>query len=819
MPNAWIHPTLQDIRHGLRVYRRHPAVFISGVLVLALTVGATTALVVLADRLLFRPLTVAQSDRLVQVFRPAAASGLPQESFPGALIDQLREAADPFGTLLAVGYPADESLSLTPVGFQPEPVRTQSIDLRLPNTLGLAPAIGRLFERADSAAGAEPVAVISWAYWQNRYMQSPDVVGRTLRRRDKRFRIIGVLQRGFSELDIGSSPDIWFPIPAGQGGRVLVVLREQAHPRQLEAALAPTFEEYLKQVPPAQQRHGTARYLAHQLTAGDASRGMSVWSVQRQFGAPLMIVTLASVILLIIGCANAGLLLFALYLRRNGELAVRAALGAGRRRLVRQIVLETIILTSTGCLLGSAIAPFISQLLVTLASNPDKLIRVAWQWDVRFVAVVLSIGLVTTALCVVMPALQLRLRNPVRAIHDANAPVTGRLRAEHLLIAGQAALAVILLAGAGSLQATWRNLVHLNPGYDTGQVLVAELQWEREGDRTYTNSVYRTLVDRISQLSGAASVSISGWSYFGEASRRSSIVLDEGAAPNSTEGPLCEFLSVGPEFFRTTGVSFLRGRDFYTSDTMNSPLVAILNESAKVQYFGSAEAIGKRFSIFDPKQKIEIIGVVADTKLNSLRESTPPMVYLPFFQSEFRGTSDQPASIEIRLRGGSRISTEELQQTIRTSAPGLAAQRVRPLSALLGRSLVRERLLSVLSAGFGTLGLLLAAFGLGGVVAQSTASKLKEFGIRLALGATNRDLMVNGLRHALKPVVFGAAFGAVLSPAVARLMRSLLFGVEPFEPLVISGATLVFLLVTACAALVPLTSISRSDVVGVLRHE
>jgi predicted permease len=819
MPNAWIQSTVQDIRHGFRVFRRHSAAFVSGVLVLALTVGATTALVVLADRLLFRPLTVAHSDRLVQVLRPAAAGGLPQESFPGALVDQLREAAKPFGSLLAVGYLGDESLSLTPAGFQPEPVRTQSIDARLPKTLGLAPAIGRLFERADSDAGAEPVAVISWDYWQKRYMRSRDVVGRTLRRRGKSFRIIGVFQRGFSELDIGSSPDIWFPIPAGQGGQVLVDLREQAHPGQLEAALAPTFDQYLKQVPPAQQRQGNARYLARHLTAVDASRGMSVSSVQRQFGASLMIVTLASVVLLIIGCANAGLLLLALYLRRNGELAVRVALGAGGGRLVRQIVLETMILTATGCLLGSAIAPSISQFLVTLASNPDRPIRLAWQWDLRFLAVVFSIGLLTTAFCVVVPALRLRLSNPVRSIYNPNAPVVGRLRAEYFLIAGQAALAVILLAGAGLLQSTWRNLIHLNPGFKASQVLVAELQWEREGDRTYTNSVYRTLVERISQLPEAASVSISGWSYFGDNTRRTSIVPDGLPAPNSEEGPLCEFLSVGPEFFATMGVPLLRGRDFNANDTVNSPLVAILNESAKVQYFGSADAIGKRFSIFDPKQKIDIIGVAADTKLNSLREGAPPMVYMPFFQSEFRGTPDTPASIEIRLRKENRISTEELQQTIRTSAPGLAARRVRPLSALLGRSLVRERLLSVLSAGFGTLGLLLAAFGLGGVVAQSTASRLKEFGIRLALGATNRDLIVNGLWHALRPVVFGSVLGAVLSPAVTRLMRSLLFGVEPFDPLVMSGATLVFLAVTTCAAFAPLTSVLRSDVVGLLRHE
>ncbi len=312
---------------------------------------------------------------------------------------------------------------------------------------------------------------------------------------------------------------------------------------------------------------------------------------------------------------------------------------------------ETIILTATGCLVGSVIAPFISQLLVALASNPDRPIRLEWEWDVRFVAVVLCMGLLSTAFCVVTPALQLRFRNPVRWTQNANAPLIGRLWTEHFLIAIQAALAVILLAGAGLLQITWRNLVHLNPGFAAGQVLVAELQWEREGDRSYTNSIYRTLVDRIAGLPGVASVSISGWSYFGDNTRRASIVLDEGPAPNSTDGPLCEFLSVGPEFFPTMGVPMLRGRDFNANDTVDSPLVAVLNDSAKLQYFGSDEAIGKRFSIFDPKQKIEVIGIVADTKLNTLRETPPPMVYLPFFQSEFRGTPDTPASIEIRFRG------------------------------------------------------------------------------------------------------------------------------------------------------------------------
>jgi putative ABC transport system permease protein len=820
MRGAWFPSMVQDAAYGFRVFRRRPAIFVSAVAMLGLTVGASLSLVLLIDRLFLKPLPIRHSDRLVQVLRPAAPGGFPEESFPGALIGQLRDATNPFGTLLTVGYPSEDFLSLASDGFQPEPVRTQSVDAAAFATLGIFPFLGRIFEAADEEAGAAPVAVLSEDYWQRRFLKAPDVIGRSFRWRDKTYRIVGVLKRGFAEFDAGSSPDVWFPMPKDQGGRILVALRANAQPRQLESALVPAFELYLQQTPANQPRQGNARYLARNLAVAGASTGMAGSSIRTRFATPLAAVAIAAVVLLLIGAGNVGLLLLALQLRRQDEIAVRVSLGASRGRLVRQLIGETSILALTGCVLGAGLAPLITRKLVDLASDPDKPIRIEWQWDWRFVAAVFLFCLVSTVLCAAAPALRPTWQNPIQFIHGhVSSAVSSRLgtRPEELLIAGQAALALTLLVGAGLLQTSWHHLHGLNPGFDQERLLIAELQWAQEGSRAYTNAAYRALLEKVAQQPGVAGVSISGWSYFGNNTRRASIVT--AAHPDAGENPLCEFLSVGPGFFQTMGVQLIGGRGFTASDTEASPLVAVLNESAERQYFGSAGGLGNRFSLFDPKQKIEIVGIVADTRLNSVRDAAPAMVYLPFLQSELRGTSDMPAALEIRLLPGGRVATEGLQQVIRATASGLAARRVRPQSTLVERSLVRERLLSVISAALGLIAMVLAGLGLAGAIAQSAASRRKEFGIRLALGASSRVLLTKGLGRALLPVAVGVAIGAPLSLGAARLLRSILFDVDPFDPFVLSSAILLFMAVAISAASVPLSATTRIDPASALREE
>ncbi len=810
----------QDLIHGCRVFWNRPAILISAVSVLGLTIGASMALLSLLDRFLIKTLPVERSQRLVQLLRPAGKGGPPQESFPPTLISQIEGSSMHMGTILTVGYASDEFYSFSREGFAPEPVRSQSVDTRTFGLLGVHVTIGRGFVSDDREPGAEQVAVLSYDYWQRRFRGSADVLGKRFRRRDKFVRIVGVLPRGFSELDFGSSPDVWLPVSKGQGGRMLVVLRETNGARQLESSLRPVFEEYLKQESPKLSRQGNASYLDNELVTVDASKGMRS-AIQNRFKTPVIAAALATMVLLLIGCVNVGLLLLAFHAQRSREMAVRVALGASRGRLVRQVFAETSVLSAAACAIGAVLAPVATRVLVALVSDPDRPIRIEWQWDWRFVAIALALCAFATVLSTAVPAYRLPWRNSAHSVRDhmmVGSLRLGTFRSDALLISVQAGLAVVLLVGGGLLQASWRNLDRLNPGFNKDQLIIAELQWEREGSRSYSNSVYRLLLDRIAEWPGVTAVSLSGWSYFGGSSRRASITAEDPPV-NGSSPELCEFLSVAPGFFKTMGVPFIRGRDFDSSDTEATRLVAILNESAKRLYLGNTDELGRRFSIFDPTQKIEIVGVVADTKLNGLRESTPPIVYLPFFQSEFRGTSDLPASIEIQTSPGIRIDTSELNRMIQASAPGLAVRRARTQRELVQRSLLPERLLSVVSVTLGLVALALATLGLGGSIAYSVAGRQKEFGIRLALGATARKLVADGVICALTPVGTGIVGGSCLAFVLARYLTTMLFGVEPSDPFVLAGAGLLLLTASACAAFLPLIGTARSDPAAALRQD
>lgn len=810
----------QDVLHGCRVLWNRPAILIGAVSVLGLTIGASMALLSLLDRFLIKPLPVDRSERLVQLLRPAGKAGPPQESFPPTLISKMEGSSAHVGTILTVGYASDEFYSYSKEAFAPEPVRSQSVDTRTFGLLGVHVTIGRGFVSDDREPGAEQVAVLSHAYWQRRFRGSPDVLDKRFRRRDKLVRIVGVMPREFSELDLGSSPDVWLPVSKGQGGRVLVVLREANGAHQLESALRPAFEEYLKQEPPNLSRQGNSRYLDKALATVDASKGMRS-ALQNRFRTSVITAALATIVLLLIGCVNVGLLLLAFHAQRSREMAVRVALGASRGRLVRQVVAETSILSAAACVIGAVLAPIATRVLVTLVSDPDRPIRIEWQWDWRFVAIALALCTFTTAFSAAVPAYRLLWHNSAHSIRGQMAFGSSRLggfRSDALLISVQAGLAVVLLTGGGLLQSSWRNLDQLNPGFNKDRLVVAELQWEREGSRSYSNSVYRLLLDRIAERPGVAAVSLSGWSYFGGSSRRASIVAEDPPGDGSS-AELCEFLSVAPGFFKTMGVPIVRGRDFASSDTEATRLVAILNESANRLYFGNTDELERRFSIFDPAQKIEIVGVVADTKLNSLRESTPPTVYLPFFQSEFRGTSDMPASIEIQTSPGIRIDSFELNRMIQASTPGLAVRRVRTQRELVQRSLLPELLLSVVSVTLGLVALALATLGLGGSIAYSVAGRQKEFGIRLALGATARKLVADGVTRALAPVGMGIVGGTCVAFVLAHYLTTMLFGVEPSDPFVLAGAGLLLLTASACAAVVPLIGTARIDPASALRQD
>jgi predicted permease len=805
-----IDTTIQDLVHGSRILWRRPSLLIGAVLLLGLSTGAAVAFTGLADRILLRPLPVSSPERLVQVIRPARTGGLPQESLPGALCDRLHEAGASLADLLVIGYPDDEFVNVSTTGFQPETTKTAFLAANAFTVLGVRARLGRVFGVRDSDPGSDPVAIISYDYWLRRFATSPDVLGRSIRIRNQAFSVVGVLSPDFTELDLGSAPDIWVPLRQHDGGRVLAALKPGVTARQLQSALQPALDNFLGSQPSASANKGNARYLASGFEIVSARTGLSASGVSKRFAMPLAALSISGVVLLMIGCGNVGLLLLSLQEARRDEMAVRMSLGASRARLARQILTETLLLAGMGCALGLLLARWAAESIVRLASDPNRPNRIAWGFDWRVACLVCIVCVLVTLTSGLPAAMQSR---------STAAPIGSRTRLRDAFIAAQMALSLVLLMAAGLLQSTWRNLNGLNPGFEKDMVVVAELQWQEKGnDRTYTDPVYRHLLEQTEALPGVRSASLSGWSYFGDNTRRAAIVLEANKGEGH-ENPLCEFLSVGPRFFRTMGTELIRGHDFTEADTERSRLVGVISESVSRLYFGSQNPLGKRFSIFDPQQEIEIVGVVRDAKLNSLREQAPPIIYLPFLQSQYRGTAATPASLEVRLSRSGLVSAAQLRQVIRAASPALDAPRIRTQRELVNRSLVQEHMLAVISVGFGGLGLLLATVGLAGTVSHSITRWTKECGIRMALGSQKSELVRMIMRQSLMPVIVGVAIGIPTSLAAMRLLSSVLFGIEPGSPVAVTAAVLALSTAAVISAVVPVIRASRIEPAITIRYE
>jgi putative ABC transport system permease protein len=823
LPRYWIDTTFQDAVYGWRVLWRRPALLLSAVLLIGLTTGATVALTGLADRVLLRPMPVSAPERLVQVVRNATAGGFSQESFPATLCGRLHEAGGQLADLFVIGYPGGEFVSVSAAGFQPESAKTAAVAANAFTLLGVRATIGRLFATADSYPSADPVLVISYDYWQRRFFSAPDILGRSIRLRNQSFHIVGVMTRSFSEVDVGTAPDIWLPTPNGEGGRVLAILKPGATARQLQSALEPTFEEFLRSETSANGRPGFERNLLRRLDIVSAKTGLSASGVRDRFARPLVALSLSCALLLMIGCGNVGLLLLSLQESRRKEMSVRVSLGASRARLVRQTMTEVLLLAAIGCAFGLLLARQATAILVALASDPNNPTRITWEFNWRVASLISIVCVVVTIACGLLPVIRTQYARLSQTVREGSATsAKSRAQLGGLVIATQIALSLVLLMGAGLLQATWHNLDGLNPGFERNRVLIAELQWQQRGDdRAYTDPIYRYLLEQVAALPGISSASLSGWSYFGDNSRLAALVDGGSANTTADENPLCEFMSVGSGFFRTMRTPLLRGREFTGADTEHSLPVAVLSESASRLYFGGQDPVGRRFSIpgFDPQQKIEIVGVASDAKLNSLREPAPATVYLPFLQAQDRGTSATPASLEVLLSSNGVLPAEKLRALIQAASADLAVVRIRTQRALVQRSLVQEHMLSQVSAGVGTLGLLMAALGLAGTVIHSVTRRAKEFGIRLALGARGADLTWMVLRQLMWPVTLGLMIGLPIGLACMRLLRSVLFGVGPSDVPATAGAVLVLGSIATIAAWLPAYRASRIDPAAAIRDE
>ncbi len=821
---TWLERLRQDVRYGLRALRNRPAFSAAAILSLALGIGANTAIFSLIDALLLRSLPVRNPAELVQVL--LVEQGRRGDSFGYPAIRGLAARTDVFEGLCGFSGASFNVTSREGI----ERVSGAWVTGGYYQTLGLTAVAGRLLTPDDDLPGAPPAAVLSYAYWESRFARNFGAVGQTIQIEGTPVRIAGVGPPGFSGANVGEVADLTLALAAlpqliperapqlesgSQWLRVLARPRPGVSIAQAKARLAVIWPQ-MASVATTPQMNPKRRevLLASSIDLIPGGTGYSY--LRRQFQQPLLVLLGATGLVLLIACANFANLLLARGAARSREIALRFAIGARRGRIVRQLLTESVMLSSIGAALGIGLAGLASRSLVVLLSSGHAAVQLDLEPDARVLLFTSAVALATGILFGLVPALRATAAGPGPALKGGLA-VAARTRSRLLpaLVIFQVALSLVLLIGAGLFAGTLRNLERLDPGFRHEGVLLVNLNAQRAGYRgPRLATLYEDLLGRFRRLPGVADASLS-----------SNIPLSGGywSEPVSINGqpPTKESVqvnSVTSRFFETMGTPLVLGRDFTARDGEGAPAVAIVNETFVRRYFPDGHPLGQQIAIArQASRPMQIVGVVADTVAFSLREPAPPYLYLPYFQ--------YPAAIgfatfEIRANGSLARPAALVRDEIRAQFPGIPAHvQVEPLTAQVERTLAQERLLAALGACFGGLALILAAVGLYGLLAYTVTRLTNEIGIRIALGAERGEVLWLVLKSALKLLTAGVVLGLPAAWAGSRLVASMLFGLTATDPLTIAGATVLLGATAVVAALLPARRASRVDPMVALRYE
>jgi predicted permease len=830
-----------DIRYGARWLRRSPGFATAAVFSIALGICANTAIFSLVNALLLKLMPVDDPHSLVFLSRSDDRSGL-ASSFSYPFFRQLEEAHTLEQAVARASFEPNVE-----AGDAAERVSGEMVSGEYFRLLGVRPSLGRLLTQDDNRIpGGHPVAVLSYGYWQRRFGGDAQVVGKPIRVNTHPMTIVGVTPEEFTGLEIGISPDIRVPIvmqaemlsaesrlenPAewwlqvfgrvgsrdalkgvpyknasvGVRGRNASAVGDtlQGVPSivAVQQELDGLYQRSLALIPNAmtQERHLILR-------AG--SRGQP--SLQNRFAKPLTVLSgLAAGVLLLV-CLNLANLMLARTVARRRELAVRIAVGATRDRIVVQLLVETLLIAATGGLLGLILARWAADALARVAvpATATSLLRVTLDW--RVLAFALALSVLAGFVSGIAPAFTAGHTNLASALSTEGRTVAGgRLFGRKLLVGAQIAVSFVLLTGAGLFARTLVNLRGLDFGFETEHLLSARLDPTLSGlDKPHLATFLADVNERVAAIPGVRSASFAAIPLLARSGWGSGITLDTGA---HDDGPGPDRNAVGPRYFTTVGMTVLEGREFTDTDIATSPKVAVVNQAFAHKYFDD-HAIGRRIGPGGPLGSAEftIVGVVRNGKYADLREETAPFWYVPYQQLEPLGQSDTAV----------RISRGLLSLHIRTAAdPGTAAAAVRSTIASIDKrvtlfnmrtmreqisdQLTLERLLAVLGAAFALVAVVLAALGLYGVVAYDTTMRTRELGLRMALGETASGIIVMILRQTAWLVGPGLTAGVLLAIAGVGYVRSLLYGLQPTDPLVLVSAAAVVVTVTTVAALLP----------------
>jgi len=822
----WLERLAQDLRYALRTTRQSPGFTATAVLSLALGIGANTAIFSLIDAVMLRWLPVPNPQELVLLKLQQKDGKGPTESFSYVIV---RALSDQKETFARVGGFSTASFEVGSPGSINR-VSGAWVTGGFYETLGLNASVGRLLSQADDESGAPLVAVISDGYWERQYARNSGILGQSLPINGVPVIIIGVTPPGFVGASVGSVADITMPVAAlprvnpeaapllGSGNFWLRIL---ARPKtglsipETEARLAslwpPISEQVIPPTWPAARRKGMAEAF---FTLTPGATGYT--RLREMFRRPLLVLMAVVALVLLIACLNVANLLLVRAAARQREIAVRLAIGAARNRVIRQLLTESMLLSSLGAVFGIALGWPTSRFLVNLFSTGPVPVSFDLTPNWHVLAFTSAVAVVTTILFGLAPALQTTAAGPSPALKDGGRVSRSRSRLPSSLVCIQVALSLLLLIGAGLFVRTLRNLQSLDFGFKREGVLLVNL------DRHQTAFPQR-LLDDVRRVPGVISASISTHTPLSGSTWTDPVIPKGQAMP---EHDTAIFAGIGPGFFETMGTPLLSGRGFVEGDAGSKPSVAVVSESFVARYLPGRNPVGQYLTASiagSGPTDLEIVGVAKNVISSGLRRAPYPAVYVPYAQltgdprpgSKFA----QPVStLEIRAGGPLGQVAEEVRHALQAKLPNTSVE-VRGLSAQVDAAMVQERMMATLAGGFGALALLLACVGLYGLLAYGVARRTREMGIRMALGARRRGVIGLIVAGAIRVVMAGIVLGVPTAWVASRWVESMLFGLRSTDPATIGGAAGVLTVAALLAAYLPARRASRIDPMSALRHE
>ncbi|HEX6049476.1 MAG TPA: ABC transporter permease [Gemmatimonadaceae bacterium] len=818
---TWLESLGVDVRYALRSIRANPSVAFVIVLSIALGIGANTAIFSLIDAIVLRTLPVVRPDELVQVAYPDGAGAV----LTNPIWEELRDRQDVFSSVFA--YDSETGFNLAE-GGEMRAATGSMVSGDFFATLGVRPAAGRLITRADDVRGCPPIAVLSHGFWQTEYGGSPATVGQPISLSGRSHTIVGVTQEGFFGVDVGRSVQVYVPLclranlDARSNWFLWVVgrLKPGVTPEAAAAritALSPAV--FAATVPEPWSATERAEYMNTTLSARPAANGIS--SLRRDYQKALGVLMTVVAVVLLIACANVANLLLARATARGREMAIRLAIGAARRRLVRQLLTESVVLATLGAVAGLVFAWWGTAVLLQVLSAGRRDLSLDLSMDGRVLLFTLAVAVGTGVLFGLAPAWRSARVDPQSALKVGGRGVVeghSRFTIGKWLVAGQIALSLVLVVGAGLLLGSFRKLTTLDAGFRTDGVLFVTVNLRNAGytDSTY-GRVHDQILDRFRHLPGVQSASaveitpISGSGWNG-------LIEVDGFEPATQRDALVYFNEVSDDFFATTGTPLVAGRDFDRRDVPGTGKVAIINETLARRFFGSSSPLGKSLFVMEHEKRgepIEVVGIVKDAKYRRLREETPATVYLARSQNASPGRFGNYA---LRVAGEPRSIVPTVKATMAGMNRSIALQFT-SFEEQVSASLTRDRLLATLSGFFGALALLLAMVGLYGTLSYAVARRRNELGIRIALGAERGRVVRLVLGEVSRLVAIGIVLGGIAVLVATRWVESFLYGLTARDPGTLAIATATLAAVALAAGAIPAWRAGRVNPVDALRQE